>query len=307
VIGALVDRASRSHRCRQLVETFPVTRRVVDRFVAGEAGHDAVEVAAAIAASGMRVSIDVLGEDVVDAEGARRTSDAYRDLLGLLEGRGLAAGADVSVKLSALGQALPGGEAMAAGYAHVICESAARVGSTVTLDMEDHTTVDSTLRVGAQLRVTFPWVGTVLQSMLYRTDEDIAALARTPARVRIVKGAYREPGPVAHQRKRDVDRAYARHVEALMASGCQPMVATHDPAMLGHARTSADRHGRAAGDWEVQMLYGIRTDLQQQVRDRGDAVRVYVPFGSDWYRYFMRRLAERPANIAFFFRAVAGR
>ncbi|WP_040337172.1 proline dehydrogenase family protein [Candidatus Blastococcus massiliensis] len=308
MISALLDRASRSSRSRHLVETFPLTRRVVDRFVAGETSRDAVEVAAALAASGMRVSIDVLGEDVVDGGGARRTGQAYVDLLQLLDERGLASGADVSLKLSALGRALPqGGEAMAAEHAHGICEVAASVGSTVTLDMEDHTTVDSTLRIGEQLRATFPWVATVLQSNLRRTDGDIAAVADPPARVRLVKGAYREPGTVAHERKRDVDRAYARQIEALMASGCHPMIATHDPAMLEHARASAARHGRAPGDWEVQMLFGVRTDLQRQVRDRGDTMRVYVPFGTDWYGYLMRRLAERPANVVFFLRALAGR
>jgi proline dehydrogenase len=308
VISALLDRASRSPRSRHLVETLPVTRRVVDRFVAGESGPDVVETAAALASRGMSVTVDVLGEDVVDREGARRISDAYTDLLTLLHERGLAGGADVSVKLSALGQALPGGgEAMAAEYARRICESAAAVGCTVTLDMEDHTTVDSTLRIGEELRATFPWVGNVLQSNLRRTDGDIAALAGTPTRVRIVKGAYREPESVAHKRKGDVDLAYARHIDALMASSCYPMVGTHDPSMLDHARAGAARHDRAPGQWECQMLFGVRTDLQEQIRDHGGTMRVYVPFGTDWYGYFMRRLAERPANIAFFLRALAGR
>lgn len=196
---------------------------------------------------------------------------------------------------------------MALGHARGICESAAAVGCTVTLDMEDHATVDSTLRIGEELRATFPWVGNVLQSNLRRTDDDIAALAGTQARVRIVKGAYREPESVAHKRKRDVDLAYARHIDALMASSCYPMVGTHDPAMLDHARASAVRHDRAPGEWECQMLFGVRTDLQEQVHGRGHTMRVYVPFGTDWYGYLMRRLAERPANIAFFLRALTGR
>jgi proline dehydrogenase len=308
VISALLDRASRSPRCRHLVETFPVTGKVVDRFVAGDSASDVVAVTAGITAAGMRVTIDVLGEDVVDRDGARRVSEAYANLLSSLHERGLAGGADVSLKLSALGQALPGGgEAMAAEHAHRICESASAVGCTVTLDMEDHTTVDSTLRIGEELRSAFPWVGNVLQSNLRRTDADIVALAGTPTRLRIVKGAYREPEGVAHKRKRDVDLAYARHIDALMASSCHPMVATHDPSMLDRARASAARHDRSADQWECQMLFGVRTDLQEQVRDRGETMRVYVPFGTDWYGYFMRRLAERPANIAFFLRALAGR
>ncbi len=308
MLSSTLNRASRSTRARRVVEGVPVTRRVVDRFVAGEDTAAAVATTTDLRGRGRQVSIDVLGEDVTDPAGARATADAYLALLASLAEVDAAAGTDVSLKLSALGQALPvHGARLAAEHAHEICEAAAAVGGTVTLDMEDHTTVDSTLEVGEALRVTHPSTGNVLQSNLRRTPGDIDALAGSGARIRVVKGAYREPASVAHQRKADVDAAYARDVEALMASTCYPMVATHDPAMLDLAAAAAALHGRGTDAWEVQMLLGIRTDLQEAAVQADRRLRVYVPFGTDWYGYFMRRLAERPANVAFFLRAVAHR
>ncbi|MBZ5735413.1 proline dehydrogenase family protein [Nocardioides sp. TRM66260-LWL] len=311
MLSATLSHAARSPRARHAVEALPLTRAVVDRFVAGERTTDAVAAASELAAVGRSVTIDVLGEGVHDVAGARRTRDAYLALLGALAEAGLARGADASVKLSALGQAIPGvGEAFVVEQAEEVCAAARAVGATVTLDMEDHTTVDSTLSVGETLRRTDPTVGNVLQSNLLRTPGDIAALARGGAggtRVRLVKGAYKEPAGVAHQRKRDVDAAYRDDVAALLGSRCYAMIATHDPVMLTHAVGVAEREGRTADAWELQMLYGIRTDLQQGATDAGHRMRVYVPFGTDWYGYFMRRLAERPANVAFFLRALAHR
>jgi proline dehydrogenase len=308
MLSTTLGRASRSDRARRAVEAFPVTRRVVRRFVAGETTPDAIRATQEIVRAGCAVTIDVLGEDVHDAEGARRTRDAYLALIGALAEQGLARGADVSLKLSALGQAVPhDGDRLAATLAHEICQAMDRAGGTVTLDMEDHTTTDSTLQIGAELRADFPTVGNVLQSNLRRTPGDIAQLAGSGARVRIVKGAYREPASVAHQRKTDVDAAYRGDIDALMQTGCRPMVATHDPVMLDHAVRAAERAGRAPGSWETQMLYGIRTDLQAAIAADGRVMRVYVPFGTDWYGYFMRRLAERPANVAFFLRALTHR
>ena len=301
-------RASRSPRARRLVEGLPATRRVVDRFVAGEENADAVRATLELARANRDVSIDVLGEDVHDEGGARRTRDAYLALVGAMADAGVAPGADLSLKLSALGRALPrDGDAIALANAHRICAAADQRGFTVTLDMEDHTTVDATLAVGAELRSDFELVGNVLQSNLRRTAGDIEQLRASPARVRIVKGAYREPASVAFQRKAEVDVAYARDISALFGSACYPMVATHDRVMLAHAVFEARGSGRDDDGWETQMLYGIRADLQAEIASSGRRMRVYVPVGTDWYGYFMRRLAERPANVAFFLRAVAGR
>lgn len=307
MLSQTLNRASRSARARRAVESIPVTRNVVDRFVAGETTADAVQAAQRLVARGRAISIDVLGEDVTDIAGARATRDGYLALLSALAAADSSTGADVSLKLSALGQALPSGADIATDHAHEICVAAAAVGATVTLDMEDHTTTDATLLAGTELRKEFGWVGNVLQSNLLRTPADITALAGSGARIRLVKGAYREPATVALPRKADVDRAYGRAIDALMISTCYPMIATHDETMLTRAAFQANVAGRDADQWETQMLYGVRTDLQQQTVDADLQMRVYLPFGTDWYGYFMRRLAERPANVAFFIRALTHR
>ncbi|MFW6866279.1 proline dehydrogenase family protein [Nocardioides sp. CPCC 206347] len=307
MLSQTLNRASRSARARRAVESIPVTRNVVDRFVAGETTADAVHAAQRLVAAGRAITIDVLGEDVTDIAGARATRDGYLALLSALDSAGSSTGADVSLKLSALGQALPSGASIATDHAHEICVAAAAVGATVTLDMEDHTTTEATLLAGVELRKEFGWVGNVLQSNLLRTPADITALAGSAARIRLVKGAYREPATVALPRKADVDRAYGRAIDALMISDCYPMIATHDESMLTRAAFQANIAGRDADQWETQMLYGVRTDLQQETVDADLQMRVYLPFGTDWYGYFMRRLAERPANVAFFIRALTHR
>jgi proline dehydrogenase len=173
--------------------------------------------------------------------------------------------------------------------------------------MENHTTVDSTLRILRELRRDFPWVGAVVQSMLLRTEQDCRDLAYPGSRVRLVKGAYAEPDGVAHVRKADVDAAFERCLRILMYGGGYTMVATHDPRMIDTAARTAGAAGCGPGDYEYQMLFGIRTGAQRDLARAGERVRVYVPFGTDWYGYFMRRLAERPANVAFFLRALLGR
>ena len=307
MLSATLNRASRSVRARRAVESIPLTRKVVDRFVPGETTADAVDAARRLVATGRDITIDVLGEDVLDLASARAMRDAYLALLAALGEAGVATGADVSLKLSAMGQALPDGTAIATEHAAEVCAAADALGYTVSLDMEDHTTVDSTLAIGAELRTSYPLVGNVLQTNLLRTPGDIAALDGTGARIRLVKGAYREPASVAHLRKAEVDRAYELAIDALMASDCYPMIATHDPAMLDRAVLRAREAGRGDDRWEAQMLYGVRPELEQRMIDGGHRMRVYIPFGTDWYGYFMRRLAERPANVAFFLRALAHR
>ncbi|WP_019814341.1 proline dehydrogenase family protein [Saccharomonospora saliphila] len=298
--------AARSPRVRSMTESSPVAQVMVQRFVAGPDVEDATRTAAELAADGRRITLDHLGEDTTDAAQARRTTLAYRTLLRELGEAELAATADVSVKLSAVGQSLPhDGERIALDNARSICSAAAAVGATVTLDMEDHTTVDSTLGIVSALRADFPWVGAVLQAYLYRTVTDCAELAEAGSRVRLCKGAYAEPASVAHQSKSDVDRAYVRCLKLLMSGRGYPMVATHDPTMIAIADHVAREAGRTSADHEYQMLYGIRADQQRALAAAGRTMRVYVPYGEAWYGYYLRRLAERPANVAFFLRALA--
>jgi proline dehydrogenase len=240
--------------------------------------------------------------DASQAEGVR---DAYLELLRQLTEAELTVGAEVSVKLSALGQALPGdGEKIALENARAICAAADAAGTTVTLDMEDHTTTDSTLSILRELRTDYPSTGAVLQSYLHRTEADCRDLAYAGSRVRLCKGAYKEPASVAFEGKGEVDRSYVRCLKVLMGGAGYPMVATHDPRLIEIAGALAVKHGRAPGSYEYQMLYGIRPHEQRRLASAGEKVRVYVPYGHDWYGYLVRRLAERPANVTFFLRSL---
>jgi proline dehydrogenase len=239
-------------------------------------------------------------------EQAEATVAAYLDLLKQLAARGLTRSAEVSVKLSAIGQALPdnagfeGGHKIALENARTICRAARNAGTTVTLDMEDHTTTDSTLVILRELRKDFPETGAVLQAYLHRTESDCRALAYEGSRVRLCKGAYHEPESVAFQDRLDVGKSFVRCLKVLMGGQGYPMIATHDPRMVAIASSLASRYGRAKGSYEFQMLYGIRPEEQKRLAGEGDTVRVYVPYGEEWYGYLMRRLAERPQNLSFF-------
>ena len=299
-----------SHRpqVRRLITTSSASRKLVGRFIAGDDLDTAIAPVRALVDRGMLVTVDHLGEDITDLADAAATRAAYVTLLDRLDILGLAHAVEVSVKLSALGQSLPGdGDRIALDHAAAICAAATRAGTTVTLDMEDHTTVDSTLGILADLRREYPWVGAVLQSALRRTEADATDLARAGSRVRLVKGAYAEPASVAYTAKADVDEAYLRCLRILLAGPGYPMVATHDPRMIEAARAMAVVRGRSAADHEYQMLYGIRTTEQDRIAASGDRMRVYLPYGADWYGYFTRRLAERPANLAFFLRSLLSR
>jgi proline dehydrogenase len=311
VFSSSVLTVSQNPQVRRVVTTNPASRRLVGRFIAGDDLDTAMAPIRALVARGLLVTVDHLGEDVTDAADATATRDAYvalLDRLDDLDDLGLSPAVEVSVKLSALGQALPrDGARMALDHAAAICAAAAREGTTVTLDMEDHSTVDSTLEILATLRREHPWVGAVLQSALRRSEADAADLAREGSRVRLVKGAYAEPVAVAYTAKAEVDEAYLRCLRTLMAGPGYPMVATHDLAMVEAARAMAVVHGRSADDHEYQMLYGIRTGEQDRIAASGNRMRVYLPYGADWYGYFTRRLAERPANLAFFLRSLLSR
>ena len=300
--------ASRSTRVRDAITSAPGTREVVRRFVAGRSLDSAIGVAGTLIGSGLRVSLDHLGEDTTDREQADFMRDVCLRALAALGEAGLTGGAEISLKLSSLGQALGAdGDRIAYENAAKVCAAAAAQGTTVTLDMEDHTTTDATLAVLRDLRADFPWVGAVLQAYLRRTEGDCRDLAYPGSRVRLCKGAYREPASVAHQDAHDVDLSYVRCLKILMAGSGYPMVASHDPRMLAIAADLAARAGRNPGDFEYQMLYGVRPDEQRRLAAAGETVRVYVPFGEEWYGYLMRRLAERPANVAFFARALLTR
>ncbi|MEV6106724.1 proline dehydrogenase family protein [Streptomyces sp. NPDC051940] len=307
MLGPVLLAASRSDRMRKIVAAAPVTKPVVNRFVAGEQLDDAVGAVQDLDARGMEVTLDFLGEDITDPSEALRTRDNYLRLAEALKDAGLGPRAEMSVKLSAFGQALTGGHDIALANIRPVVEAAAAANTTVTLDMEDHTTVDSTLAILEELRREHPQTGAVVQSYLFRTEEDCHQLATSGSRVRLVKGAYKEPATVAFQDKREVDRAYVRCLKILMAGEGYPMIGSHDPRMIAITQEMARRFGRKLDEYEFQMLYGIRESEQERLVAEGHRMRVYVPYGTDWYGYFMRRLAERPANLAFFLRSLVSR
>ena len=299
--------ASRNTRLREVVEHAPVTRGLVRRFVAGTGDDHALQVAADLRGQGLLVTLDRLGEDVTDVAQAAATRDAYVSVLGRLSALGLTEGGavEVSVKLSALGQALgSSGEQTALDNARVICEAAAVAGTTLTLDMEEHGTVDSTLRVLESLRASWPWVGAVLQAQLRRTEADCRDLSGAGSRVRLCKGAYAPAEAVAFVAPHEVDRSYVRCLKALLGGDGYPMVASHDPTLLEIADALARDVGRDGSSWEVQMLLGVRPDEQARLAALGRRVRTYVPYGEDWYAYLVRRMAERPANLALLLRSL---
>ena len=298
---------ARSSRFKALAVRLPMTAAVVARFVPGETVFHCVTAVRTLAADNLLSSIDYLGEDTTTPEQAAAISDGYLNLISELAAVGLTGYAEVSVKLTALGLGLPGGRDLAFGHAREICAAAAAVGTTVTVDAEDHTTTDTTLGILADLRKEFPATGGVLQAYLHRTLEDCAVLAGPGSRIRLCKGAYAEPVDVALQGREEVSVAYVACARTLLAGEGYPMLATHDPEMIAAVAELARQLGREPGSFEYQMLYGIRSDEQRRLAASGAKVRVYVPFGTDWWGYFIRRLAERPANLVFFARAVFGR
>ncbi|SNS37289.1 proline dehydrogenase family protein [Rhodococcoides kyotonense] len=296
--------AARSPRIGATMSKMCVTRQLVERFVAGETEPDAVAAVRGLLESGRFVSVDYLGEGTTDAGRAAATVDAYLSLLqaySLLNARPRSL--EVSMKLSALGQGID--RSLALANARVVCRAAERAGVWVTIDAEDHTTTDSTLSIVRELREEFPNLGTVLQAYLRRTEDDCKTLSGS--RIRLCKGAYNEPASVAFQKPAEVSASYLRCLKVLMEGDGYPMVASHDPEMIDAADRFASEAGRDVGSYEYQMLYGIRDAEQARLAAEGKQVRVYVPYGDQWYGYFMRRLAERPANLMFFVRSLVSR
>ena len=304
-LRALILAAAGNQTVRRLVGTAPVSRAVVRRFVAGERAQDAVATTRALVADGLTVTLDHLGEDTTDRALADQNTTAYLDLLALLGDAGLAGSAEVSVKLTAVGLALD--DRLALDNTARVAQAAADLGTTVTVDMEDHTTTDATLEVVGQLRRQWPSVGAVLQAYLRRTLDDCVALSGSGSRVRLCKGAYAEPSSVAFAAAHEVDLNYVRCANVLLAGAGYPMFATHDPRLIEVVGERARWHDRGPGTFEYQLLHGVRPDEQRRLAASGHTVRVYLPYGQQWYGYLMRRLAERPANTAFFLRALLGR
>lgn len=283
----------------------PLTKSVVDRFVAGETTAEALDSTRELVEKGLLVTVDHLGEETVDEAAAQTIVQAYLDLIAEFSEAGLADRAEVSLKLTAMGLSLgSNGAQIALDNARQICSAARNAGTTVTLDAEDYTTTDATLGVLSHLRGDFPQTGAVIQAYLKRSEADCRDLASSGSRVRLCKGAYNEASGIAHTEAHEVDRAYVRCMRILMEGAGYPMLATHDPRLIAIGQDLADRTGRDSDSFEFQLLYGIRPDEQLRLRELGHRVRVYVPYGLDWYGYLVRRMAEKPANLALFLRGL---
>jgi proline dehydrogenase len=313
-VNEVAERAMRStlltlsHRksLGHLATRLPVTRPMVRRFISGQTLDEALPAIHRLRDAGMGTTVDVLGESVTAEADARAAADRYLALLDALAVNGV--DRNVSLKPTQMGLAID--PAVAKENVGRIVAKAIETGAFIRIDMEDHTTTDATLDlwqavrpVGAGEDGTSPAdVGLVIQAALRRSDRDVDAIIEAGGRVRLCKGAYKEPGSVAYAEKCEVDEAYERLMLRLMRAGRYPALATHDARLIQRAVEVAKAEGIARDAFEFQMLYGIRRDLQEQLVDAGWRVRVYVPFGAQWYPYFMRRLAERPANVSFLLR-----
>lgn len=308
MIKELLVSASKSKKLEKVVSTSPLSKGVVNRFVAGYSTADAVKKVTELHKLGIYTTIDRLGESTLDRKDADATVSAYKELLRALADAGQTHMAEVSVKLSAVGQALgEEGEKIALENAKQIVEVANEVGTTVTFDMEDHTTIDSTLRILAEIRKSSPTTGGVLQAQLHRTSGDVANNAYAGSRIRLCKGAYAEGPDVAYIERTEIDKAYVRDMRTLLESDGYPMLATHDPRLIEIGQALATSTGRAKETFEFQMLLGVRPEEQKRLVELGYKVRVYVPYGDEWYAYLMRRMAEKPSNLALFVKSLVSK
>ncbi len=280
---------------RHFVSTNRAARRVARRFVAGETLSEAMEAAHRLNAQHVSVSLDHLGENVADAAEARAAAQAYITILDQISKEG--AEANISVKLTALGMDI--GEELCREQLTLVLRRARDLGIFVRVDMEASDYTQRTLDIVLDLRREFDNVGTVVQAMLYRTPDDVERLIASQTRVRLVKGAYLEPPSVAYPHKTDVDAQYISLMHTLLLRGNYPAIATHDARIIHDAQQFASDHGIARARFEFQMLYGIRRDLQEKLAHDGYNVRTYIPYGTQWYPYLTRRMAERPANLVF--------
>jgi proline dehydrogenase len=274
------------------------TRRMSHRFVAGEALDEALAAASVCNDHGMLVSLDYLGENVSTAADAQHSRDAYLEVFDKIAAQKI--NANVSCKLTALGMDLS--TDFCEGLVLSIVERAAATDNFLRVDMEGSAYTQRTIDLVKRVRAQNPAIGTVIQAYLYRSESDVQGLLAYGCRIRLCKGAYKESAEVAFEKKADVDANYVRLVKLLLPSGFYHGIATHDPKMIGATIRCAAENKISKEDFEFQMLYGVRTDLQRKLVRDGYRVRVYIPYGKDWFPYFMRRLAERPANVGFFLR-----
>ncbi|MGH9534624.1 MAG: proline dehydrogenase family protein [Terriglobales bacterium] len=298
--NALLLALSHNRRLRTFAERSRMGRRVSRRFVAGEVLDDALAAVEASRGAGLTATLDHLGENVATPEAAAAAAASAVASLQALRARGLEA--NVSIKLTQLGLDLDLG--LAERHLRAVAERAGVVGGFVRVDMEGSAYTDRTLELALAAHQAGLPVGTVLQASLRRTAADLEQLVAAGVPIRLVKGAYLEPASIAYATKREVDASYDRLLARLLASGHYPAIATHDPAMIAAALATARAAHLPPEGFEFQMLYGIRRDLQAALRRQGWRVRVYIPYGAEWYPYFMRRLAERPANLLFLLRNV---
>ncbi len=275
-----------------------VSRRVARHFVAGETLDDAIEAGREVNRAMRSASLDLLGENVSDEAGARRAAEGYIAIFDRIAREKL--DANVSLKLTQLGLDL--GEPLCQELLEGIVAHAAELGNFVRIDMEGSAYTQRTVEITRRVRAKYSNVGTVMQAYLYRAEQDVKDLLSAGCRMRLCKGAYEEPPDIAFPKKADVDANYVKLMKLLLPSGIYHGIATHDPAMIHATKEFVRERNIGREQFEFQMLYGIRTDLQEQLVREGYRLRVYIPFGTDWFPYFMRRLAERPANLVFFLR-----
>jgi proline dehydrogenase len=295
---AILLKLSESKRLAPLMMRNGVSRRVARRFVAGETLDDAIGAARVVNLAGRSASLDLLGENVSDEAGARNAADGYLTMFDRIAREQL--DANVSLKLTQLGLDLS--ESLCEELLEKIVAHATEQGNFVRVDMEGSPYTQRTIDIAKRVRTKYKGVGTVMQAYLYRAENDIKNLLSVGCRLRLCKGAYKEPPDIAFPEKRDVDANYVKLMKLILPSGIYHGIATHDPAMINATKEFVRENRIAADQFEFQMLYGIRTDLQGQLVREGYRLRVYIPFGTDWFPYFMRRLAERPANLVFFLR-----
>lgn len=298
LLRSLFIELSRNRPLRRFCERSGLGTRLSSRFVAGMEIDDVLEAARALNRQGIHVTLDSLGESVTSAQEAERAAEIYHRLLDLIRERGL--DANISVKLTQMGLSID--PALAERIVTGLAEHAAKTGGFLRIDMEDssltRTTIEMVRRIHRRPCLAGA-IGIVIQAYLYRSGADIDQLLEDRIRVRLCKGAYMEPASVALPRKADVDANYVKLSQRLLESPVYHALATHDEAMIDAARSFARERGIGPERFEFQMLYGIRRDLQRSLVQEGYNVRVYIPFGREWYPYFMRRLAERPANVFF--------
>lgn len=300
MIGRVLLWASEKPRIHRMITEGRLTKDVVTRFVAGADLEDAVQAIKELNSKGIGGILDLLGEGVSNPAEAAAAADEYLASIKRIDETGI--DTTVSVKLTQLGLAFDKGQCI--DHLRRLCAEATAIGTTIEVDMEQSSYVSDTLDVFRLLQADFPDLRLALQAYLRRTPLDLEGLASTRPKVRLVKGAYAEPPELALQTKKEVDRQYAFLTDWLFDKGSDPGIATHDTKLIDHASRAAERTGTGKDAFEIQMLYGIRREYQEELARRGYRVRVYVPFGSAWYPYLMRRMAERPANLRMFLRAL---